>query len=67
MTEPASDLQHVKYRQCVALSKQRKLAECTQVCLHNMTDPNILRYFHIKTLFLLSAAQDEDWPEVEVN
>jgi hypothetical protein len=43
------------------------LAECIELCHQNISDPNIMRYFHIKTLFLLSGAHDDDWPEVEVN
>jgi hypothetical protein len=67
MFESACALQHEKYQQCVALLKRDRLAECIELCHQNISDPNITRYFHIKTLFLLSGAHDENWPEVEVN
>jgi hypothetical protein len=55
MSELAYELQHERYRQCVALYKQAKLAECLGLCLRNISDPDITRYFHIKTLYLLAG------------
>jgi hypothetical protein len=70
---PASDLQNAQYQQCADLYKQEKYTQCTELCLYNMTDPNMPRFLQIKTHVLIASAADSEddsdsgWQKAEVS
>jgi hypothetical protein len=70
---PPSGLQTEQYQQCADLYKQEKYTECTELCLFNMTDPNMPRFLQIKTLVLIASAagseddSDSGWRKAEVS
>jgi hypothetical protein len=61
------NLYYKQWHECKELYKQAKYTECIKLCLHNMGDPTMPRFFQIKTLLLLVSAEDDDWEKTEVN
>ena len=62
--EHISDLeqQTITTLRSLDLFKEEKYTECIELCLHNLTDPNLPRHLKIKTLIVASNAtgsQDE--------
>jgi hypothetical protein len=70
---PGHDHQRERYQRCLDLFKAGKYAECVNLCLDNLTDPNMTRALQIKTLIVISNAtgshdeSDGGWQNVEVS